>query len=181
MRGTRLALLCLGTSLALGATARADEAAATDQFLNFVSNGCIGSIGGGASVSVFAKQQEASLADEKFAGTVLGTDKGTVYFKADPMYPLAIAERASGPCTVHAKFPADLTGLVAAVEDFFGGPGGGFYPVRVFEEDAGAAGWTTHRVYVGQRRGKKFTLLFSTTPGAATLDQIMFAALETKP
>ena len=181
MRRSALLWLTLGVAALAATTAQADDAAATDQFLNFASNGCIQSLVTGAALKDFAGQNQATLADEKFASAVLGKDKGTVYFKADPQYPLAVAERPSGPCTVNAKFPGTLDTFIEAVDDFLGGPGGGFYPVRTFEESAGAVGWTTHRVYLGQRRGKKLTLLLSTTPGAATIDQIMFAAVETRP
>lgn len=170
--------LCLGLAAA-AAPARANEAEATDRFLNFVSNGCVQAIVAGAALKDFAGKHQAQLADAKFASTFLGKDKGTVYLKDDPAYPLVIAERPQGPCTVNAKFAGDLTALIEAVDDFLGGPGGGFYPVRVFEEAAGA-GWTTHRIYLGQRHGKKLTLLFSTTPHVETVDQIMFAAAETK-
>ncbi len=177
------ALLWLGLGAALIAgPAQADEAQATDRFIDFVSNGCVQALIDGASLSGFAGKAQANPAPEGFARAVLGKDKGSVYVKDDPVYPLALADRTDGgPCTVNAKFPGDLTAMIEAVEDFFAGPGGGFYPVRAFEESAGAAGWTTHPIYLGQRRGKKITLLFSTTPGAETVDQIMFPVAETRP
>lgn len=161
--------------------ARADESAAIDRLLNFISNGCIGARVGGTATADFAKAQGAKPADPAVASALLGADMGTVYARDDPRYPLAIAARPGGPCTVHAKFPSGLEAMIAAVDDFLAGPGGGFYAARVFEEDAGTAGWTTHRVYLGQRRGRKFTLLFTTTPGAAGLEQVMVAAQETQP
>ncbi len=181
MRGTSLAPLCVTVALGVGAPSHADEIQAADGILNFVSNGCLNSIVSGSPVSVFARQQRAEIAAEEFARTLLGTGEGTVYLKAHPLYPLVIVERSGGPCTVNARVPGDLTAEIEAVDDFLAGPGGGFYVARVFEEAAGTAGWTTHRVYLGQRRGKKITLLFSTTPGAETIDQIMFAAAETRP
>ncbi len=164
---------------AMAGSAFADEAEATDRLLDFVSNGCIQSVITGAPVKDFAAARQARPADEKFAGAVLGKDKGTVYLKDDPLYPVVLAERADGPCTVNAMFPSDLAAMIAAVEDFIAGPGGGLYPVRTFEEQAGS-GWTTHRIYLGRRRGKNLTVLFSTTPGATTIDQVMVAVAETK-
>ena len=81
--------------------------------------------------------------------------------------------RPSGPVTVNTKLTGDLTEMIEIVEGLFAGPGGGFYPVRTFEEEAGALGWTTHRIYLGRRQGKKLTLLFSTTPGDDTVGQVM--------
>ncbi|MGE4062188.1 MAG: hypothetical protein AB7E79_02370 [Rhodospirillaceae bacterium] len=162
------------------AAPRADDGAAADQFLHFASNGCVNAIVTGTPVSTFAAQNEAKSPDDKIASAILGKDDGRVYWKDDPVAPIAIAQRTGGPCTVNARFSGDVASLTEAVTDFFGGPGGGFYVARVFEESAGAAGWTTHHVFVGRRRGKKMTLLFSATPGAQTMDQLFFAAQESK-
>ncbi len=173
------AILLCGCALAPPATA--DDAEATDQLLDFVANGCIQSAIAEAPVKVFAAARDVTAADEKTASAILGKDKGTVYLNTDPAYPLALAERPGAPCTVNAKFPGDLTAMIAAVKDFIAGPGGGFYPVRVFEEQAAPSSWTTHRIFLGRRRGKNLTLLFSTTPGVATFDQVMVAVAETQP
>lgn len=165
---------------AVAGPAVADEADATDGLLDLVSNGCVEATIAGRPLKDFAADRKAQRADEKFAGAFLGKDRGTVYLKADPQYPMVLAERPEGPCTVNAQFPGDLTAMIAAVEDFIAGPGGGFYPVRTFEEQAAAGGWTTHRIYHGRRRGKNLTVLFSTTPEAKSIDQIMIAVAETK-
>jgi len=172
------AVLC--AHLAVTGAAFAHEAEATDRLLDFVANGCIASAIAGVPVKDFAAARNATAADEKTGAAVLGKDTGTVYLRDDPQYPLALAERPGGPCTVNAMFPSDFAAMIAAVEDFIAGPGGGFYPVRTFEEQAGS-GWVTHRIYLGRRRGKNLTLLFSTTPGLATIDQVMIAVVETKP
>ena len=171
----------LALAMSGGLPARADESQATDRFINFVSNGCVQALIDGGSVRTFAGKAQAKLAPEDFAKAFLRKEIGTVFVIDDPVYPLVLAERPEGPCTVNTKFTGDLTEMIEIVEDFFAGPGGGFYPVRTFEEEAGTLGWTTHRIYLGRRQGKKLTLLFSTTPGDDTVGQVMFAVAETKP
>lgn len=180
MRLPAIAVFCASVAAACG-SARADEAQATDQFIDFVSNGCVLALIAGSSARDFAVKAGAKPAAADFAKTILGKESGAVFVKDDDATPLVLAERADGSCTVNARFPGDLTAMVESVEDFFAGPGGGFYPVRTFEEEAGTVGWATHRIYVGRRRGKNLTLLFSTTPGDPTMGQVMFAVAATKP
>lgn len=171
----------LALAISGGLPARADEPQAIDRFIDFVSNGCVQALIDGGSVRTFAGKAQAKLAPEDFAKAFLRKETGTVFVIDDPVYPLVLAERPEGPCTVNTKFTGDLTEMIEIVEDFFAGPGGGFYPVRTFEEEAGTLGWTTHRIYLGRRQGRKLTLLFSTTPGDETVGQVMFAVAETKP
>lgn len=181
MKRYACAAYLLTVAMGVGLPAHADDGQATDQFIDFVSNGCVQALIDGTSVRAFAGKAQAVPAPEAFAKAFLRAETGTVFVKDDPAYPLVLAERPDGPCTVNTKFTGDLAPMIEVVEDFFAGPGGGFYPVRTFEEEAGTLGWTTHRIYLGRRQGKKLTLLFSTTPGDDTVGQVMFAVAETKP
>ncbi len=179
MKGRVAALL----AVMLAGPARADELQAVDRFLDFLTNGCIPSVATGGGVGAFAKQAQARPAPPDVAASVLGKDTGAVFLKDDPGYPVTLAERTGGLCSVNAKFPTTaIEGPIEAIHDFIAGPGSRFYQVRVFEEAAGAS-WVTHRVYVGRRGGKDMTLLFSTHPEAPSLDQVMVtvAAAPTAP
>ena len=171
----------LSVAIGVCVPARADDMQATDRFIDFVSNGCVQALIDGTSVRAFAGKALAVPAPEDFAQAFLRKETGTVFVIDDPVHPLVLAERPDGPCTVNTKFTGDLASMIEVVEDFFAGPGGGFYPVRTFEEEAGTLGWTTHRIYLGRRHGKRLTLLFSTTPGDDTVGQVIFAVAETKP
>lgn len=174
MRAAAAAVLCAVTAM----PALADDAAAIDRLLDFASNGCVASIIGARPLEDFAAGAGAIPADESLAKNILGDEPGAAYHRRDPDYPLVLAGRPAGPCTVNGKFPSGLDMVAAAVEDFFAGPGGGFYLARAFEEQAAAGGWTTHRIFVGRRRGKALTLLFSTTPAATTFDQVTIVLAE---
>lgn len=165
------AALCV--AMVFAAPARADEMQAVDQFLNFMTNGCIRAIADGTSADAFVKQVGATPAPADFAASLLGQDKGAVFVKDDAQYPIALTTRVNGPCSVNAKFPtANIEGPIEAIHDFIAGPGSRFYEARVFEEAAGTS-WVTHRVYVGRRGEKDLTLLFSTHPEATSVDQVM--------
>ncbi|MCC6915235.1 MAG: hypothetical protein IT566_16170 [Rhodospirillaceae bacterium] len=168
--------------LLLAATpARADDGAGIDQLLNFVANGCVRFVVDGASPQTFAKEQRAQAADEKTARAFLGADTGAVYLKEDPQHPIALVERTGRVCTVNARFPGDLAPIIEAADDYFAGPGGRFYPGRVFEEASAHGGWVTQRVYLGARAGKRITILFSSDPKAPGLEQIAVTVAAEKP
>lgn len=167
--------------LAAGGPAHADAAGAVDRLLDFAANGCVLSVAAGEPIGRFAGARGAKPANADLAGVILGQEPGTAYLAEDAHYPLVLAQRDGGPCTVNAIFPSNLGAVIAAVEDFFAGPGGGFYPVRAFEEQSPAGGWATHRIFVGKRRGRTLTLFFSTTPDATTFDQVLIAVAATKP
>jgi hypothetical protein len=71
-----------------GLPARADEAQATDRFIDFVSNGCVQALIDGASVRTFASKALAVPAPQDFAKSFLRKETGTVFVIDNPVYPL---------------------------------------------------------------------------------------------
>lgn len=163
-------------------SARADDGAGIDQLLNFVANGCLPYAVSGTSIEAFANREQAKRADVNGARPFLGADKGAVYLRSDPPYPIALAERTGGVCTVHTRFPGDLAPVIEAADDYFVGPGGRFYPGRVFEETSAHGGWVTHRIYLGQHADKQIVILFSSDPKAPAFEQVIVTVTaEKKP
>jgi hypothetical protein len=116
-RGAPLTALVFVIVATVMSSALADPLPAHSMFWDMFFKGCMPAIVKGTAIEAYARGAQMSAAPAEWTALFLENDPGKVYMRPDPYNPMFIVEySAAGSCSVAARSPPDLPGLVAVME-----------------------------------------------------------------